>query len=200
MKTKIWKTIEIGGKIPVFSKDIYISDWAKDLLSKVSYATKKEKIDLIVLTPTQLGFTEMPTTQELFDPRLLKKYGLELCPDEIGPRLRALYNDQPNNEWLYIAHKPIIDSDRDPSVFSVERHGDGERWLRGDWASPGSQWDLGDRFVFRVRKSMDLNTLNLVASHSDTVSSELPAESSDEALQSAIDLVKKEGYVVSKII
>lgn len=200
MKQTIWKKITIGGKKKyVFDKEIYVSSRGKDLQEKTSLAKKKEILDLVILTPKDLGFTKYPTTTELFDEKNLTKYGIELCPAEVGLALREQYTDQPNQEWLYVAMKPIIASDGSPSVWCVERCDGGELFLRGSWANPYDAWGLDYPIVFRLRKSLGNSEPQ---SSSDTKSSKLSAESSDEAssLESAITRVKEAGYTIFKEI
>lgn len=185
MKTHtLWKTIEIGTKEPKFGKDIIISSYAKDLLSKTTYPKKKENIDLVILTPKDLGFTSYCTTTQLFDEANLAKYGVELCPAYVAPFLRQEYMNQPNGEWLYIAMNPITDSGGNPGVFGVGRRDGGEVWLYGDWADPGDVWNLGGRFVFRLRK---------VSQSSDFESSDMPLESFPSVLpaETSVEAVSK---------
>ncbi len=198
MTNPIFKTITIGGKLPNLDKDIYVSDWAKDLVSKIRPSKKKEDVSLVICTPKDLGFTSMPTTAELFDEDNLAQYGVELCPPEVGIYLRNKYLEQPQGEWLYIAHTPITDSsDGVPFVFNVECDSDGSRWLDGFWAYADNRWDLGDRIVFRLRKiSQTSDALNL-GSHSDPLSLSLSAETS---VEDAITVCKKAGYAVYKIM
>lgn len=165
----IWKTIKIGGiQPPALIERLdgkkELGDWARDMMKQKAFTTlpAEESADLIALTPADLGFTEMPTTTELFDPKRLATwseqeldgYVLELNPGEVGPRLREQYEDQPNGEVLWIAMERIAGSDGYPRVFDVERDGVGERWLYGGYASPDGRWGLDGRIVFRLRKKV----------------------------------------------
>ncbi len=165
----IWKTIRIGGIEPPvlitrLDEKKELGDWARDMMKQKAFMTfaAEENADLIVLTPADLGFTAQPTTEELFDPKRLAVwseqeldgYVLELCPEEVGPRLRDQYEDQPNGEVLWIAMNRITDSGGYPSVFYVKRIDHGQRWLNGDCANPGNRWRLVDRIVFRLRKKV----------------------------------------------
>jgi len=110
---------------------------------------RSEKIDLVRLTVGGLGFTDNPTTDQLY--QKAQELGLELCPPEVGPELRLKYQDQPLYEWTYIGMKQIADSGGDPHVFSLARYGDG-LWLYGYWTDPDPLWTLASEFVFRLRK------------------------------------------------
>lgn len=131
-----------------------LGDYARDLLAKKEcmISEKAEEVDFTITTPRDLGFTENPTTSELFDEKRLAEYGLELCKPDDGPSLRLMYTNQPNGEWLPLAMKPIRASDRYWSVFSL-RCGGSELWLSTGYSALSEvRWDLGLRLVFRVRK------------------------------------------------
>ncbi|MDD5318259.1 MAG: hypothetical protein PHF79_00340 [Candidatus Pacebacteria bacterium] len=160
-----WKTIKVGGmskkKLAESVKD-ESSDYAKGIMGKPAFsvAEKEEDVDLIDLTPRDLGFTANPRTDEFmtkefcaeWSAKRLDGYVIELCSPEDGPQLRRQYQDQPNSEVVWMAMERISDSDGDPLVFSVERSDDGHRWLCGRWSYPGRRWVLGIRIVFRLRK------------------------------------------------
>ncbi len=166
-----WRSFLIGGVAykPLLARvkaGYEVSSWAEDLMRQKVFTTLpvEESIDTIILTPTDFGYERMPTTTELLDPARLAEWSrqnahrlpeacvVELLPAEAGPHIRDQHKDQPKGEILWIAMERIVDSDRRPSVFAVKRRGDGRRWLRTDWAYPESQWDLGGRLVFRLRK------------------------------------------------
>lgn len=146
--TTTYKTLALGSKKPDL-EGVEVSSWAQQLLAKTTYQEEKESIDLVVLTPADLGFTTYPTTDELFARAEEQGYGL--CPAEVGPRLAGTLEEA---GWLYVAMEPITDSGGDPRVFHVLRDGDGGQWLITDWARPDGQWDLSYRIVFRLRKSL----------------------------------------------
>ncbi len=152
----VWRTLTIGG----VSKDelmaglgngFFVSDWAKDIMSKLGFATLPEptEIHLARTTVKDLGFKKEPTTTELYT--RIKEVG-DLCPAEAGPHLRLADTDQPNDSWYWIAMEPITDSGGRPYVFYVLRDGDGRRWLCTSYAFPGGRWDLVLEIVFRLCK------------------------------------------------
>lgn len=134
-----------------------ISSYAEDMMSHENFVVLKntEVIDLVRLKVKDLGFTEDPTTDELF--ARAAELGLKLCPPEVGPHLRLKYDQvfkrpQPLYEWLRIGMKQIPDRDGYLAVFSLDRY-DGGLWLRVYWAEPGYRRGLLDgEFVFRLRK------------------------------------------------
>lgn len=190
MKTTTWKTIHIGSvkdyQKAIKDVDMYISSYANELLDKLPEA-KKEDIGLVCMSVRELGFTEYPTTTELF--ARIKEIG-ELCPGEVGPALRLAYTDQPPGKWVYLAMEPITDSVGDPSVFRVKRDSDGEQWLDASWAGPGGQWGLDGRIVFRLRKDTLASAAKSYASSTESLST--------LSLDEAIGMVKEAGYKVIK--
>jgi hypothetical protein len=151
-----WKTIKIGTQKSV--KDLTkaltgngfrISDWAGDILKKITLADAETEIELVLVSVADLGFTKATRRDAIYD--RAKELGLDLVPAEAGPQLRLQYTDQPMNEWMLMAMEPITDSDGAPYVFSVGRHDDG-RWLRSSDGNPGITWDPDDRWVFARRK------------------------------------------------
>lgn len=151
-----WKTITIGTQKSV--KDLTkaltgngfrISDWAGDILKKITLAAAETEIELVLVSVADLGFTKATRRDAIYD--RAKELGLDLVPAEVGPQLRLAYTDQPLNEWMVMAMEPIADSGGVLLVFGVERIGDG-RWLRTNFGNPDYAWDPGNRWVFARRK------------------------------------------------
>ena len=85
---------------------------------------------------------------------ILKKgqeMGLQLCPAEVGPQLRLQYDDQPRDESLFIAMKPINLNGWD-KIFSVVHNkniSDYFKRLDALGATPQySFYNLDSKFVF----------------------------------------------------
>ena len=178
-------TLQLGKKIT--KKDLEnagfkVGDWAKEVLEKVTF--KKQKVNLIVKTVAELGLSDGGTLEEIY--KKAEEQGLELCPAEVGPALRMAYKDQPKGEWLSIAMEPITDSYGFLRVFYVERDDDG-LWLGGDYGDPHLFLAGDDRLVFVRRKYSSKSSKSLTSLDSLN-------------LESAIKLVKKAGYQISKII
>ena len=126
-----------------------ISDWASNILNRISLSEIKQTLDLVVLSVAELGFPKGAELKDIY--KAAEKHGLDLCPAEVGPQLRLQYPDQPAGEWLVIAMEPIKDSDGDLCLFIVE-YDDADRWLRAYDGWPDRLWDADDRFVFIRRK------------------------------------------------
>lgn len=151
-----WKTIKLGTQKSV--KDLTkaltddgfrISDWAGDILKKITLADAETEIELVLVSVADLGFSKATRRDAIYD--RAKEFGLDLVPTEVGPQLRLQYTDQPLNEWMVMAMEPIMDSDGDQHVFRVAHDDDG-RWLYSGNGDPASVWDPDDRWVFARRK------------------------------------------------
>lgn len=157
-KEKIRRSeLTIGGKTKeqltneLRAHNINISPYAEEMIKSPDFTTLEspEPVDLIRIKVADLGFTEYPTTDQLYVKAA--ELGLELCPAEVGPHQRLLDANRPLNEWYYVAMKQIPDRGGYPLVFRLGQGGGGP-WLGGDVALPANEWNLGHQFVFRVRK------------------------------------------------
>ncbi len=162
-RTITYGGIAKGDLVQKVAKEQNLGDWAKDLMGKPAFTTAEMEgsTDLVFLTlGADLGFTKNPRTDEFMTAQFCAAWSaqyldgqvIELCQPEDGPQLRLQYDDQPKGEVVWLAMERITDSDGDPGVFSVERRGDGGRWLRASDAYPRDAWVLDGRIVFRLRK------------------------------------------------
>lgn len=149
--------LKIGGKskeqltAELRARNINISYYAQDMLKSPDFTTLEstESVDLVRLKVSDLGFSQSPTTDQLY--AKAAELGFELCPAEVGPYLRLQDLNQPLDEWYWIAMKQIADRGGSPNVFDLGRSDGGLR-LYGGMALPTGRWDLGCQFVFRVRQ------------------------------------------------
>ncbi|HMP67669.1 MAG TPA: hypothetical protein PKA60_02895 [Candidatus Paceibacterota bacterium] len=126
-----------------------ISSTAEQMLEQTTFSTESVEYNLVSFSVAELGFPNGATVKEIFDKGI--ELGLELCPAEVGPNLRLQYNDQPNDNYLFLAME-TIDVDGNPLVWLVDRSS-GVSWLYYFWARPDRRWDAGYRVVFVSRKS-----------------------------------------------
>jgi len=110
---------------------------AQKLLDNPTFkiSSEKKEIKLIKLSVADLGFPNGATFKKIIKEG--EKLGLTICPPEVGPLLRLSYeefmgHDQPKDEYIAIAMKPIVDG-RNPRVFSVFRFGNGARFFSSSW-------------------------------------------------------------------
>lgn len=129
------------------SQGINIDNAARSFLESNDFTISKtrEHVDLVRLTVADLGLPRGATTEEIY--RTAESLGLELCPAEVGPHLRLAYQ---GFEWMFIAMKPITDSDGESFVFHLYRY-DGGPELTMAFAKPTDEWAHHYRFVFRIR-------------------------------------------------
>lgn len=150
----VWKTVRLGvHKTPeayeqaLKEKGFRISDWAWQILKKITVSETVVEVDLGVLTVAEVGF-KSATRYDAICKRIIE-IGGQLCPNEVGPVLREQYPDQPYGEWDVIAMEPLADSDGGPSVFGVDHGSDGRR-LYANYGDPGRLFGPDDRVVFVV--------------------------------------------------
>lgn len=127
-------------------KNIYLSDWGKDILEKTKFSKDSQSYNLVRFTVGELGLLNGSTTEEIF--QKAQELGLELCPAEVGPHLRLQYLGK---EWMLMAMKQISDRFSDPSIFRLGRIG-GQLGLDGYDATSSNEWGSDYEFVFRYRK------------------------------------------------
>ncbi|MDO8572743.1 MAG: hypothetical protein Q7S11_03175 [bacterium] len=131
------------------AKNIYLSEWGKDILYKTEFSTESKTYELVQFTVAQLDFPKGATTDEIYAKAI--KLGLELAPAEIGPYLRLQYGGR---DWKLIAMKQILTSDGYPSVFSLDAGGVGLE-LDAYRARPSRRWYAVSQFVFCSRKKLE---------------------------------------------
>jgi len=120
------------------------------------------KVKIVILTVADLGFPEAATTTEIigtdydtdeheisapFTGGRGQQLGLELCPPEVAPQYRLKYTDQPLDERLYVAMKPIASSDGEPRIFVLGHNADG-LFLDAARARPDDTWHPNNKFMF----------------------------------------------------
>ena len=143
-RIKIWKTIKIGGfqdanaiRRALLDKGVIISTVADDMLRNIPLVAEEEEVDLVAL----------PGSEGVF--QLAEDLGLELCPAEVGPRLREQYPDQPKGEHLVIAMRPVVMT-VDPYSFHIARDGDYKMWLSSNYSINGDYFGCRSyQFIFR---------------------------------------------------
>lgn len=156
---KIWNKIRVGTfknvdeiRKALKKANMEVSHWASDILNNVILNTKEEEFELVNVSPAELGFEYITQHKDIYDQA--RKSGLEPCSSEDGPQAALQLGGQlKNGERFLIGMEPILDSDGDPLVFSIERKDIGEIWLYSDDGNPDNFWDIDVRFVFRRCKS-----------------------------------------------
>jgi hypothetical protein len=124
-----WKAVDVGiyhdantvrdafRRTPVV---LYIDDWADQILSRISFLQTDTKLNLVLVTVSDLGFgADGASLKGIYEHA--SQRGLPLCPAELGPALRLSYLDQPLGEYPQIAMRPIARSDGKATNFVVAK-------------------------------------------------------------------------------
>lgn len=130
----IWKTITIGERprtgrefhSVILERGMRVGDWARFALCEEPFRSSvvERSLDLVLVHLKALRFRTEPTNKEVFTKVFAQ--GLELCPPEVGPLLRATYEDQPKGETLIIGMEPVW-SGCDRIYFTVSHDADAIR-------------------------------------------------------------------------
>jgi hypothetical protein len=156
-----FSVLVIGGK----SKDQLINElhvlhslsplhrYATTMLDNRRFTTARDlqPVLLVKLSGRDLGFTERPTLDELYE--RAQELGLEFCPAEVGPHLRLAYTNQEKGTHLGVYMEPIVNkSTGSMSIFRLDSSSYGSRELEyQSWGSQIEYWDRGLEWVFRLR-------------------------------------------------
>jgi hypothetical protein len=129
-----------------------ISEWGDIILDDLAFrvAETETEVELVVVSNKELGFRRGATVKETY--ARAKKLGLNLCPNEVGPQLCLQYEDQPRDESLLVAMKPIIDSEGELHMFHVKQGDRGRQLLGADARYPDFRLGAGIQWVFLRRK------------------------------------------------
>jgi len=132
-KIKTWRIIKLGTGLKTaadFRKALKEADCRTNssvdmIIAQPGFQVSSEKkdVELVVVSVAELGFKKAATLSKIY--KQVKKLGLDLCPNEVGPQLRLQYRDQSVGGWLTIGMKPINGSDGDKHIFivSTDFHG-----------------------------------------------------------------------------
>lgn len=119
-----WRTIDLGTHKTV--KDLenslrhegceIYSGWARRVMEGTTFALNRKNIQihLVKVSVADLGFIREVTIEEVY--AQAQKFGLQLCPPEVGPQLRLQYKGK---LYLRIAMEAIADSQGHSDVFAV---------------------------------------------------------------------------------
>ena len=125
-----------------------ISNWALKLFSKAPISSTEVEIDLVKVSVQELTGKKEATCKEICDMALSPKFGLQFCEPEDALCLRVAYQEQPENEILFMGMEPIV-SGGGHCLFYAGRSG-GVRWLGASHCGhAGDVWVGSGVFVFR---------------------------------------------------
>jgi len=122
--------------------------WPRRAIARPAFTQElaKTSVDLVVVTPAELGFKEASVPLRDIYARS-EKFGLNLAPAEVGPELRLQYFDQPVGEFLHVGMKAIATWSGDPVILVVANGGAG-LILIDQSARSDIQWPSNAVFLF----------------------------------------------------
>ena len=165
-----WKTITIGTfadslalRNELASKGCNVGAQAAEILARPTFTVSSQKtnVELLDLSPAQLGFTSDTVTLASVYARA-QQFGLELAAAEVGPQLRLQYLDQPIGEFLIIGMDPIKTWSGEPIILNVANGGAGLILIGQDGRSE-ADIPVASRFIF-VRSQRPAAGRDLVGS------------------------------------
>lgn len=124
MDFPVWMEVEVGG----YTKDAFLclvevdghgfGGYAKSMMKHEKFTTLPEKriVKIARCKPTKLGCTKDSTFCQL--KQAVKKVG-ELCPCELGPRLREKIVSKSEGEEILVIMDPILNPNEDPCIFRI---------------------------------------------------------------------------------
>ncbi|UWU72378.1 hypothetical protein [Bradyrhizobium sp. NC92] len=150
-----WKTITIGTfansltlRNDLASKGCSVGGQAAEILARPAFTVSSQKtnVELVHLSPAQLGFTFDTVTLANVYARA-QQVGLKLAAAEVGPQLRIQYFDQPVGEFLIIGMEPIKTWSGEPIILNVANGGAG-LILIGQDGRAEADIPVTSRFIF----------------------------------------------------
>ncbi|MGY8634845.1 hypothetical protein RAD15_20435 [Bradyrhizobium sp. 14AA] len=162
-----WKTIAIGSfadpiklRNELHGMGCNVGGQAAEILARPAFtvSSRKTDVELVVVSPAQLGFTSDTVTLADVYARA-RQFGLELVAAEVGAQLRIQYLDQPMGEFLIIGMEPIKTWGGEPVILNVANGGAG-LILIGQDGRAEADIPATSRFVFaRSRRSLSSTEL-----------------------------------------
>jgi hypothetical protein len=128
-----------------------VSDYAKSLLRSPDFISTNGVTTKIVVLPGKIFEDSDRITKKI---RVeAERRGFVKVNAETACLAREVLSDKDLEAmglwWITIFHDPIEDSDGDPSLLTVDRHGDG-RWLSAYYVRPDVNWNSGNGFAFAL--------------------------------------------------
>jgi hypothetical protein len=136
-------------------KGYTLSRWAKDVLNSEDFTPTEEGVtyQVTVLRGELWSSNSNRTSKNVCAEA--KRRNIPDLPAEAACLTREIFSNEDLREmglsWLVVMHKPIKDSDGDPSVLSVGSY-DSEPWLDADSGHPSVRWFAVGGFAFGSRK------------------------------------------------
>jgi hypothetical protein len=156
-KFQIWRTTDLGTykgvdayRDALDAAGIKIGGSANEILGRPAfpYTRVKAEVALAVFSVEELGVQMHGSSLSDVYERA-RRMGLEVCPAEVGPRLRLDYRNQPLGEVLHIAMEPVATYGGDRTILALTNFG-GVLALIGNDGRPNFMVPRLFRFVFAL--------------------------------------------------
>jgi len=153
-----WAVVTIGGdtKETILEKlkDRRVKMWAKSMIENPDFVPlpKSTTIGLVMKSVADLGFTQEPIIEEIFEKA--EELGFSLCHPEVGTRM-WIDNDCADGSY-HVAMNPIKDCDGHPCIFSLSFANEATQKLKGmyHWLNNGNglkcKWGLDSKIIFSM--------------------------------------------------
>lgn len=146
IKIGIYKNA-VGARRALEAAGCRVDGWSNDPLDGIFYSQEKSEVNLIVHSVAELGFANGAILSQIY--KNARKLGYHRpCPAEVGPALCEQYHDQPMNECLIVAMKPLSVKGDYLGVFGVERNKNGRCLVCFYYDDCEDIWDNKARVVF----------------------------------------------------
>lgn len=170
---EILTTVQIGGGsneqlISELQKALVKGEGAFEMIRHPNFIIEPDplNIDLVEVTPEDLGFVNKPSSREIFSrqalniqsKRIFTKHVLDLCPPETGARFRLQY-DLPRGEGYVIGMSPSQIKNDSPSVMVVKTNTNGDLRL-GTREATKIRWPINTRMLLWLRPLTEVDTHN----------------------------------------
>ena len=125
-----------------------ISDYAKDMLTKVNWKEKlKDSYEIVSISVGDLFKDKESHTYKDIKEKA-KEFNLDLVPASLAPEIRSSYPK--SGDYSVLAMEAIRDRGGDLELFYCDER-DSESWLDSNFGDDDNEWGGSNRFFF-VRK------------------------------------------------
>lgn len=132
-----------------YGHETWFLDGSYDILSP-----SDELVEIVIVTPADLGYTEVThDPDEFFERATSKRFGFELCPVEVAFKLLFIESFQRRSEWLHIAIEPLVLMENNNMLMVNPASRRINSWYLGGKGQKAANYiSLDDPWVFRLPK------------------------------------------------
>lgn len=147
-----WRNLELEAVTPIEYRALFkkskcrMGDQADRMADQVPPRYAKTMFTLMKCSVDDLGFPNSADLEDIY--AKAKELKLGLCPDDLALKLRLEYLDQPRNEVLKIAMRPLVVGSQQLLFTLVRPY---QLWLGVSAGLPKSRYGAKCQFVFVSR-------------------------------------------------